>query len=55
MPVQVNELVIKAIVSAKEGRGNGAPNSAEAANDRDAIVADCVDRVLEILKEKKER
>ncbi len=52
MPVEVKEIVIRAVI----GRGGGgqaetAPNEA----DRADIVAECVEQVLQILKEREER
>lgn len=50
MPVQVNEIIIKATVS--EG-GEAAPAAGGGGSDpsgKDAIIAECVEQVLEILK-----
>lgn len=52
MPVEIKELVIKATVEEASGGGNSGGN---AAPDAEAIVQVCIDRVLEILKEQKER
>ncbi|WP_298740424.1 DUF5908 family protein [uncultured Chitinophaga sp.] len=56
MPVEIKELVIKAVVNEN---GNNAAASATAAGQdsgsQDAIIKLCVDKVLEILKDQKER
>ena len=57
MPIEVRELVIKAAVTqesgsqteASPGKGNNALSSEE------EIIRSCVERVLEIIKEKTER
>lgn len=52
MPIEVKELIIKATVqdaAAQTGAG-AAPRE-----DREAIIQACVEKVLEILREKKER
>ena len=53
VPVQVNEIVIRAVVAAEpEGRQRPA---AAAPQQREQIVQDCVEQVLEILKNQQER
>lgn len=53
MPLEIKELHIKASISneseSNDSRGN------EASPDVDAIVAECVEKVMEILKQKLER
>jgi hypothetical protein len=57
MPIEVRELVIKATVSQEDAGGEAAPadssNNSVAPNEE--IVNICIQRVLEILKEKNER
>ena len=55
MPLEIRELVIKAVVD-PEVRSQ-APSSAteHEEGDREALVAECVAQVLEILREKAER
>jgi hypothetical protein len=63
MPVEIRELHIKVTVNeAPQGEGEGASrNGAErgggenAGADRDAIVAECVEQVLRIMQNKRER
>ena len=53
MPIQIDEIVIRALVGDRAGEEGGSPAGAEI--DREAIVAECVEQVMEILKEKSER
>ena len=53
MPVEVKELVIKAVVD--EQMKNGKTKKPSEKIDRDEIIEDCVEQVLEILKKEKER
>lgn len=57
MPVEVRELVIKATVSPETAQGNAAPvaGSNNSVSASEEIIKTCVERVLEILKEEKER
>jgi hypothetical protein len=52
MPIHVNEIVIRAVVS-DESAAPVASSSAPA--DQEALIAQCVEQVLAILKEKEER
>ncbi len=53
MPVEVKELVIKAVVD--EQTKNEKKKKPSEKIDRDEIIEDCVEQVLEILKKEKER
>lgn len=56
MPLEILEMVVKASVNetnAAGGSGGGAGGQGEAK--KDELIAECVERVLEILDEKKER
>lgn len=53
MPVIVDEVVISIEVSNQASGGAASPPPA--AQDRQALVNECVERVLEILEQKKER
>jgi len=53
MPIQVNEIVIRAVVAGPESSDKA--NAAPAQFDREVLIAECVEQVLEILKEKAER
>lgn len=53
MPVQVNEIVIRAVV---EGEAGQRPSGGQRAGlRREEIVNECVEQVLEILKNQQER
>jgi|APTNR8051073442_1049403.scaffolds.fasta_scaffold00905_6 hypothetical protein len=58
MPIEIRELVIKATIGEEStntgNNGNGSGGGGEVAN-QDAIVKACVERVLEIMKQKQER
>lgn len=61
MPIEIKELHIHVVVNAVEGEqaaknqvSTGENNSSNG-GDKDAIVAECVEQVLEILQNKKER
>ena len=53
MPIQVNELIIRAIIDS-EGSRERIPSTPESV-DKTQIVQECVEQVLEILKDKQER
>jgi hypothetical protein len=62
MPIEIRELHIKAVVDAggeKTGDGQSQSDSKKAeqgdGNNVDQIIDLCVEKILEILKEKKER
>jgi hypothetical protein len=66
MPVEIKELHIRVAVSgqaakgaakpAKEARGKGGgDHEGGGGGDKDAVVAECVEQVLQILQAKKER
>jgi hypothetical protein len=55
MPIEIRELVIKASVDetgVKKGKNAG---TSEKVSDRDEIVADCVEQVIELLRSQLER
>lgn len=53
MPLEIKELVIRATVQDEE-KPKASPQSA-AADDKEALIEECVDKVLEILRNQKER
>ena len=56
MPIEIRELNIKITMDNSPSGGQSAPSgNPEGGGNEDAIVAACVERVLEILKEKQER
>lgn len=57
MPIEIRELIIKATV-VSTGAGNGERGASSGNNDvspNDEMINTCVDKILEILKEKNER
>jgi hypothetical protein len=54
MPVIVDEVVISVEVAAPPGAQAGAAPAAPA-QDKQALVAECVERVLDILRQREER
>ena len=55
MPIEIRELVIRAEVEPRQGQSQGAGQSPGGASDREELVRDCVDQVLEIIRQKEER
>ncbi len=59
MPIEIRELHIKVTVDSNEGAGAGGAgttaSSSGGESDREALVAECVEQVLTILREKQER
>ena len=51
MSVQVNELVIRAVVAGESGQPPAEPPEEQRAE----IISECVEQVLEILKKREER
>ena len=54
MPIEIRELVIKAVVQ-DNCATTPSSTSAHPGGDTDAIIAQCVEQVMNILKEKQER
>jgi hypothetical protein len=61
MPIEIRELVIRATVedeggetSAKPGAPGGKPPPGAASAERARLIAECVDQVMEVLREKRE-
>ena len=55
MPVEIKELIIRAVVAEQPDANTAAPPSAGEVSDRQTIVEECVRQVLKILKKSKER
>ncbi len=55
MPVEIRELVIRAITTLEERNSQASPLVEVSQDDREAIIQECVRQVLRILKKKKER
>ncbi|HVI44767.1 MAG TPA: DUF5908 family protein [Chitinophaga sp.] len=54
MPVEIKELVIKVVVDEAGGKGNAGKNEHEEGSP-EMLVRACVEKVLEILKDQRER
>ena len=55
MPIEIRELVIKTVVG-PEGQGNGSSVTGTNANlPSEELIKTCVEKVMEILREKNER
>ncbi len=57
MPIEIRELVIKATVTQEStsGAASGGGSSNNSVTDKEEIINACVEKVLDILKEKTER
>lgn len=59
MPVEIKELHIRVAVNAAPAKqapmAQGTPGGSGGVGDKDAIVAECVEQVLQIIQTKKER
>ena len=53
MPIEIRELVIKAAITESGDEGGSRPDSQTL--DREQIIADCVEEVMEILRAQLER
>jgi hypothetical protein len=63
MPIEIRELIIRATVEEESPEGAGKPSTTAASGssagagttERARLIAECVDQVMEILREQKER
>ncbi len=55
MPVEIRELIIRAVVADDRDKENDAPDPALTGPDREALVQECVRQVLKILERSRER
>lgn len=61
MPVEIRELVIKATIGSGGGGGGGAPGDQATGADNNGVpgneemINTCIEKILEILKEKNDR
>jgi hypothetical protein len=53
MPVEIRELIVRAIISSS-CTGNTDKNN-ECPDEKEIIIAECVEKTLQIIKEKEER
>jgi len=59
MPIEIRELHIRMSVNEQDAQppslGEGVPEASAAPKDKDSIIAECVEQVMEIMRRKKER
>ena len=55
MPVEIRELIIRAVTTAESESHEELPGPLESADDRDAVIEACVKQVMRILQKTKER
>ena len=55
MPVEIKELIIRAVVTDEQENGQTVPATPMSADDKDDIIEACVKQVLQILRKSKER
>jgi Family of unknown function (DUF5908) len=63
MPIEIRELVIRATVEEEPQAGGGKPSASATsgsspganATERAKLIAECVDQVMEVLREQRER
>ena len=55
MPIIVDEVVISVDISNQAAGGASAPPAPAPTQDKQTVVAECVERVLQILREREER
>ena len=55
MPIEIRELVIKVTVDESTPDKMGAVPASPGSNDREGIIEDCVDQVMQILRDQAER
>lgn len=55
MPVEIRELVIRAEIDPQQGQGQESGQNPGSASDREQLIRDCVEQVMEIIRQKEER
>jgi hypothetical protein len=55
MPIEIRELHIRTIIDDGDGRGRDHGTISQRTDDRDRLIAECVEQVLEIVQSKDER
>lgn len=55
MTVEIRELVIRAEVNPQQGEGRQSGQSSGAASNREQLVRDCVEQVMDMIRQKEER
>lgn len=55
MPVEIRELIIRAVVASGDRSSESSPSVQMSDEDREALIRECVKQVLRILKKEQER
>lgn len=55
MPVEIKELIIRAVVDESDKREHDAPKTWTGSSEKEALLEDCVKQVLRILRRSRER
>ena len=55
MPLEIKELYIKATMGEQQGNAGNAQSGGNGGGDKDAIIHQCVDEILKVLKNKAAR
>lgn len=55
MPIEIKELHIKINVDESSGAGNDQPGDSESTEGKDAIISACIEEIIGVLEQKKER
>ena len=55
MPVEIRELVIRAEVDPRQGEKRGSGQGSGDAANQELLVRDCVEQVMEMIRQKEER
>lgn len=55
MPVEIRELIIKATTTVQNGQNQPISDAQQTSYEQEAIIEECVQRVLKILERHKER
>jgi len=55
MPVEIRELIIRAVTTLEPHDSESAPQAQASDEDREALIQECVRQVLRILKKREER
>jgi hypothetical protein len=55
MPVQINEMVIRANIMEPHGKPAGDKKPAETSINKEEIIKECTEKIMQLLNDKKER
>ncbi|MDB4582344.1 DUF5908 family protein [Draconibacterium sp.] len=55
MPVEIRELIIKAVVTSDCTGNDDSGTNGGCTDEKEILIAECIEKILEILKDKEER